>query len=343
MAAHLALACGVSRCTLDEQSQVRGGFTAARQRRRAGFEKMSPEGLEHTPVLIDDLLSLLVPQPGQIFLDGTVGLGGHAAVLAPRLAPGGLYIGIDIDAVMLAEARRRLAAFEADGLVRLFEASYVDFPEVLAEAGTQRVDYMLLDLGVNSAQLADAGRGFSFDRDGPLDMRFDQAQREQALDLVNRLGENELADIFYNYGQEEHSRKIARKICQARHLARLTTTRSLARAIESAAAHFPGRTRGGIHPATRCFQALRVAVNREFENLEGFLKRAPDFLNPGGKLAVISFHSLEDGIVKRWLRAGGREQGMKEITKRPVIAGPQERDENPRSRSAKLRIGQMES
>lgn len=343
MAAHLALACGELCCTLETCSQVAANESLRVSECRAGRELMSVEGFEHTPVLVDDILSLIAVRPGQIFLDGTVGLGGHAAAIAPRLQPGGTYIGIDIDAAMLVEARRRLAAIDSVGQVRLFEASYADFPEVLAQAGTQRVDHALLDLGVNSAQLADAARGFSFERDGPLDMRFSSEQREQAIDLVNRLGENELADLFYQFGQEEHSRKIARKICQVRHLSRISTTRALAKAIESAIAALGGPMHGRIHPATRCFQALRVAVNHELENLEQFLARIADSLNPGGTVSIISFHSLEDGIVKRWLRGTGRERGFKELTKRPVIAGTAEREANPRSRSAKLRVARLTS
>jgi 16S rRNA (cytosine1402-N4)-methyltransferase len=293
----------------------------------------------HEPVLVEPVVRLLEPRAGQVILDGTVGVGGHAAALIPRISPGGRYIGIDLDEAMLSRARQRLAEFPA-GAVTLFQANFTDFPDCLREAGLGQVDHMLLDLGVNSAQLEDASRGFSFDREGPLDMRFDRKQKLQALDLVNRMSERELADLFYQFGQEALSRKIAKRICQARHHARIRTTQALARAVESAVTAGGARPRGRLHPATRVFQALRVAVNRELENLERFLEQAPEYLRPGGRLAVISFHSLEDGLVKRFLRAAHAEGAMRELTKRPVVADASERAANPRSRSAKLRVAE---
>ncbi|MGD8453112.1 MAG: 16S rRNA (cytosine(1402)-N(4))-methyltransferase RsmH [Phycisphaerae bacterium] len=291
---------------------------------------------EHQPVLLGPVLELLDPRPGMVILDGTVGLGGHAAALAPRIMPDGRYIGLDLDPEMLAEARPRL---EESGVkeVELVHASYAEFPEVLKALRLQRVDELFLDLGVNSAQLADPARGFSFEHDGPLDMRFDRQQSGEALELVNGLSERELADLFYRFGQEGLSRRIARRICQVRHEGRIRTTRVLARAVESALAK-TGEVGGRIHPATRVFQALRVAVNHELENLELFLGHARDFLAPGGKLAIIAFHSLEDAIVKRFLREAKDE--FQELTSRPVVADSRERKSNPRSRSAKLRVAQ---
>lgn len=294
---------------------------------------MSQPGPVHLPVLVRPLLRLLDPQPGQVLLDGTVGLGGHAEQLIPRVLPGGLYIGLDLDAELLAAARPRLTALGGERVV-LRQANYAEFPEVLDSLRLQRVDHLFLDLGVNSAQLEDPARGFSFERDGPLDMRFDRRQKRQAVDLINGLSEEELADIFYRFGQEGLSRKIARRICQARHQGRITTTLALARAVEGV---FTGAGRGGrIHPATRVFQALRIAVNRELEHLESFLCRASAHLAPGGKLAVVSFHSLEDGLVKRFVR--GAKDEWEELTPRPVVADAAERQVNPRSRSAKLRV-----
>lgn len=284
------------------------------------------------------LQRLLNPQPGEIFLDGTVGLGGHALALAPRLLPSGRYIGLDLDSEMLSVARERLADLP-EGLITLRQANYVDFPAVLAELGIAQVDHVLLDLGVNSAQLAQAERGFSFDMEGPLDMRFDRGQKTRALDLVNTLSERELSDLFYEFGQEGMSRKIAKRICQVRHEARITTTGALARAVESVHAA-EGARPGKVHAATRVFQALRVAVNRELDNLKRVLAEIPQFLRAGGKLAVIAFHSLEDGIVKEFLRAEKAAGRMNEITKRPEIADEHERLANPRSRSAKLRVGE---
>ncbi len=297
---------------------------------------MSELPREHRPVLVEPVVQLLEPRPGQVILDGTVGLGGHAAALWPLIAPGGRYLGIDLDEAMLSAARRRLTDVAVTG-VELFCGNYAEFPTFLTRAGLTHVDHLLLDLGVNSAQIDDPARGFSFDRDGPLDMRFDRQQELKALDLVNSLSEAELADIFYYNAQEGASRKIARRICQVRHEGRITTTLQLARAVESAALG-EGR-QGKTHPATRVFQALRIAVNRELDNLREFLGHAATHVRPGGKLAVISFHSLEDGIVKEYLRAAKAAGTWEEVTRRPVIAEPQERVANPRSRSAKLRVG----
>jgi 16S rRNA (cytosine1402-N4)-methyltransferase len=293
----------------------------------------------HEPVLVEPLLKLLDPRPGQVVLDGTVGLGGHAAVLIPRIAPGGRYIGLDLDASVLAKARERLAG-PLGITLDLLPLNYAAFPDALQQAGVQAVDIALVDVGVNSIQLDDPARGFSFDKEGPLDMRFDQSQREQAVDLVNRLGEKDLADLFYEFGQEGASRKIARKICQVRHEGRITTTGVLARVIESVFASGQARAVGKIHPATRVFQALRVAVNRELDNLSSFLARTTANVRVGGKLAVISFHSLEDGIAKRFLREGRAAGTWMELTREPVIADENERRRNPRSRSAKLRVAQ---
>lgn len=284
-------------------------------------------------------MRLLDPRRGQVVLDGTVGLGGHAAVLIPRISPGGRYIGIDLDEVMVSAARRRLAAAPR-GVLKLFNANFAEFPDCLQRVGLTQVDHMLLDLGVNSAQLEDPSRGFSFDRDGPLDMRFDRKQKRQAVDLVNAMSERELADLFYQFGQEGASRKIARRVCQARRGGRIRTTKVLARVVESAVTAGESRPRGRIHPATRVFQALRVATNRELDHLERFLDQVSRYLRPGGKLAVISFHSLEDGIVKRFLRAAKQEGVLRELARRPVVADAAERAANPRSRSAKLRVGE---
>lgn len=299
---------------------------------------MTVRGPEHEPVLVAAVLRLLDPRPGHVILDGTVGLGGHAEALLPRILPGGVYIGLDLDEAMLAVARERLVG--AGSAVRLEKANFAEFPAVLRQLGFERVDHILFDLGVNSAQLEDAARGFSFEREGPLDMRFDRSQFRRAIDLVNGLTEKELADLFYRFGQEGLSRKIARRICQLRHEARITTTVALARAVESAVAAGRGGSGGRIHPATRVFQALRVVVNDELGNLERCLEQVPGHLNPGGKLAVISFHSLEDGIVKRFLRRAVAEETLVEMNRRPEIADAAERAVNPRSRSAKLRVAQ---
>ena len=289
----------------------------------------------HEPVLLDDVVRLLQPGAGATVLDGTVGLGGHAAAILPRLAPHGRYLGLDLDPAMLEQAARRLQP-PAGVTLELIEANFAEFPAVLRQRGIEAVDAMLLDLGVNSAQLADPQRGFSFEQEGPLDMRFSPQQREQAVELVNRLSERELADLFYHLGGETQSRKIAKAICAARRSGRIRTTRALARVVESAV----GGRRGRIHPATRVFQALRIAVNRELENLDRFLAACFEHLRPHGRVAVISFHSLEDGRVKRAFREAARAGVARVLTPRPVTPSADEIRRNPRSRSAKLRAAE---
>lgn len=289
----------------------------------------------HQPVLVEEVLHWLKPRPGEIVLDGTVGLGGHAARILPSLTPGGRYIGLDLDADMLAGAEQALAGAGGDVRCDLRHSSYADFPAVLREFDLEQVDVMLLDLGINSAQLDDPARGFSFDRDGPLDMRFDQQQRNSALDLVNQLEESQLADLIYQFGQDGQSRRIAREICRARRDRRISTTRELA-SIVARALDAGGRT----NPATRVFQALRIAVNRELENLTSFLEAAPRYLRAGGRIGVIAFHSLEDGEVKRAFREGRRAGVYRELTRRPVGPQPAEQRTNPRARSAKLRVAE---
>ena len=199
---------------------------------------------------------------------------------------------------------------------------------------------MLLDLGVNSAQLADPARGFSFDSDGPLDMRYAQELGQPALELVNALSERDLADLIYDYGQEGASRRIAKRICQVRRDGRITTTRALAGAVEAALADQRAGSSTRLHPATRVFQALRIAVNQELDNLQAFLDHVLEWLNPLGKLAIISFHSLEDRLVKQFIRTQKTAGLMRELTSRPVTPEADERRRNPRSRSAKLRVAQ---
>ncbi|MBN2445336.1 MAG: 16S rRNA (cytosine(1402)-N(4))-methyltransferase RsmH [Phycisphaerae bacterium] len=307
----------------------RPGFFGAKKNTRG---TVTEQAREHEPVLVAPIVRLLDPQPGQIILDGTVGLGGHAAALLPRIMPGGQYVGLDLDDEMLTAARKNLA--DATG-VRLVQSNYADAIAVLADAGIAQVDHVLLDLGVNSAQLSDSARGFSFDRDGPLDMRFDRRSERRALDLVNALSETELADLFYHYGQEGASRRIAKRICEARRSGRITTTRVLASVVESA-------TGGGgkLHPATRVFMALRLNINQELESLERFLESVTGLLRPAGKLAVIAFQSLEDSIVKRFLRTAKTAGTFRSLTPRPVVADAAERACNPRSRSAKLRVAE---
>ena len=292
---------------------------------------------EHVPVLLAEVIELLAPQPGERVLDGTVGGGGHAQALLERISPGGRLIGLDRDAATLERAARVLPVDQAERCV-LRQANYADFGRVLDELGLEQVDVALLDLGVSSFQIDDAQRGFSFQQDGPLDMRMDASEGPTAADLVNELSEEELADIFYKYGEERFSRRIARRIVEARRQEPITSTGQLARLVLSAR---PGRARGQwqrIHPATRVFQGLRIYLNRELENLETFCRTIADRLSPGGRAGIISFHSLEDRIVKQSFLRLSSEGRVQRVTRKPVTCSDAERQSNPRSRSAKLRV-----
>ncbi len=289
----------------------------------------------HTPVLRDEVVRLLSPSDRHALLDCTVGLGGHAEAL---LAAGGdqaHLIGLDIDETNLVSAKRRLARFGER--VRLFHANFTELPAVLSEVGVSLVDAILADLGVASIQLDDPRRGFSFASEGPLDMRMDSRTNRTAGDLVNTLGEKELADLIYTYGEERYSRRIARAVVAARKEQPIETTTQLGRIVQRAYPRATKRTRRGVHPATRTFQALRIAVNDELANLERLLSMLAEVLAVGGRAAVISFHSLEDRRVKHTfadLVAAGRARAL---TKRPVTPTAEEARANPRSRSAKLR------
>jgi 16S rRNA (cytosine1402-N4)-methyltransferase len=293
---------------------------------------------EHIPVLTDSVLTYLRVAPGDVVLDATVGLGGHASRLGEAAGETGLLIGVDADADNLAIADRQLQACPAT--VRLFHANFARVDEVLNEASVEGVDVALADLGVSSNQLEDAARGFSFAAGGPLDMRLDRTRGRTAADLVNALREEELSDLIYFNSQERFSRRIARRICEARRNKRITTTDELARLVTDALGVDADARASKIHPATRTFMALRIAVNDELNALRTFLEKAAGVLKPGGRIAVIAFHSLEDGIVKRDFAARKQAGRYRILTKRPVIAEPAEREANPRSRSAKLRAAE---
>ena len=289
----------------------------------------SPSIPVHRPVLLEEVVSWLSPEPDSILVDGTVGAGGHASALARLLGPDGRLIGLDRDPEMLA-----LAAGATEGLpVELINASYADLGGLLDKLELDGVDGILLDLGLSSDQLAWSHRGFSFAEDGPLDMRFDPKTRESAADLVNDLDEKELADLIFEYGEERHSRKIAKRIVEARRVEPIVTTARLAEVVRKGV---PGKW-GAMDPATRTFQALRIAVNGELELLDEFLGNLASYLNPGGKAAIISFHSLEDRRVKHSFRD---DAGLTVLTRKPVTASDRELADNPRSRSAKLRVAQ---
>jgi len=290
----------------------------------------------HTPVLTREVCELLAVQPGAFVVDATVGWGGHATLLARLAGEHGTLLGLDVDGASLSVAGERLADLPARVILR--QRNFAELPEVLAEVGAAHVDVILADLGVSSSQLDDPNRGFSFSADGPLDMRMGEGLGTTAADLVNRLGESELADLIYQNGQEHRSRRIARRICAARRGGRITRTRQLADLVASAVGVDPSSRRSKIHPATRTFQALRIAVNNELDSLEALLDWAPGCLKAGGRIAVISFHSLEDGRVKASFRRNKAAGLYEVVTKKPVTADREERQANPRSRSAKLRV-----
>jgi 16S rRNA (cytosine1402-N4)-methyltransferase len=280
----------------------------------------------HVPVLAQELIRLLGPRPGQVWVDCTVGGGGHSRLIAERLAEHGRLIGLDQDPTMLDLARPQLAGLP----VTLVNANFDQVGEVLRNQGVAAVDGIVADLGFASDQVDHAGRGLSFRDDGPLDMRLNPTAGETAADLVNRLGEQALADIFWEFGEERYSRRVARWIVERRKERPFTTTGELAETVRR---NVP-RT-GGIDPATRVFQALRIAVNDELGSLDRLLAQLPSIVKPGGKAAIISFHSLEDRRVKQAFRSPDVWQAM---TKKPVEASADEIGRNPRARSAKLRV-----
>ena len=283
----------------------------------------------HVPVMLDQVIQWLDPRPGVVIVDGTTGGGGHARALAERVGPAGLVIGLDRDPEAIATAGRRLAGMP----VKLVQANFCELPEVLKQLEIPTVDGMVMDLGVSSDQLADARRGFSFLAEGPLDLRFDPTRGEPARRLLNRLSAERLAELIHRYGEERYSRRIARAVVQRRGEKPIETTLELAELVRRCVPHRPGSRR--IDPATRTFQALRIAVNDELKSLEIALRRIPECLGPQARLAVISFHSLEDRRVKEAFRD---DQRLRALTPKPVRPGTEEVARNPRARSAKLRV-----
>jgi 16S rRNA (cytosine1402-N4)-methyltransferase len=285
----------------------------------------------HEPVLVSEAVTLLEPARGGLFVDCTVGLGGHSRALLESGAS--RILGLDRDPEALAMAASELAPF-ADR-VELVHSDYRQLDRVLDERGIERVAGALADLGVSSMQLGSDGRGFSFQRDEPLDMRMDRTSGPTAAELLAQVDEEDLANVIFEYGEERYSRRIARGIVQARQLAPLATTGQLAQIVRRAV---PTRGYQRIDPATRTFQALRIWVNRELEGLDAFLSAAARRLMAGARLAVIAFHSLEDRIVKHTFRALAQaEAALRILTKRPIEASEEEVARNPRARSAKLR------
>ncbi|MEK9130777.1 MAG: 16S rRNA (cytosine(1402)-N(4))-methyltransferase RsmH [Patescibacteria group bacterium] len=283
----------------------------------------------HIPVLANEVLRWLDPKPNQNFIDGTVGLGGHAALILEATSPNGRLLAFDRDAANLAKARQNLSRF--GDRVEYVNDSYATLKKCAYDRGFNQVDGILLDLGFSSVHIEDPTRGFSFQNAGPLDMRYDLQQALTAEEIVNTWSVGELGSIFRKLGEERHAHKIAERIVEARQKTRIVTTDQLVDII--------GKRSGPIHPATRVFQALRIAVNDELHELNVTLPQTLDVLIAGGRLAVISFHSLEDRPVKQFIKAhAGKELLM--LTKRPIIATEQEVKNNPRSRSAKLRVAE---
>lgn len=291
-------------------------------------------GQVHRPVLAEQTVKLLEPEGKKIMLDCTVGAGGHAELLLTAAGPDAQLIGMDVDEDNLRLARRRLERF--DGRFRLFQARFSQADQVLAEAGVGAVDLILADLGVSSNQLDDPRRGFSFSADGPLDMRLGGAGKT-AADLVNALGDKELANLIYEFGEERYSRRIARAIVRSRAQGRIERTVQLAQIVASATPPATRRTRRGVHPATRTFLALRIAVNDELTELDRLLDLLSTILAVGGAAGIISFHSLEDRRVKQVFAKLTRTGITKLLTKKPITPTAGEVAENRRSRSAKLR------
>jgi 16S rRNA (cytosine1402-N4)-methyltransferase len=304
-------------------------------------------GVGHLPVLLAEVLDGLALKPGALVIDGTLGAGGHAEAILGATAPTGQLLGIDRDSTALEIAHSRLVPY-AERL-HTWHGSYADLARVAAESGFEAVDAVLLDLGLSSLQLDDPRRGFAFRYDAPLDMRFDRRTPLTAADLVNGLSEEELAGLIRDYGEERHARRIAAAIVAARPL------RSTSALRETVARAVPPSRRARIHPATRTFQALRIAVNDELAVLERALPQAVEVLAPGGRLVVIAFHSLEDRIVKRFMRRESRDcicppevpacvcdhrATLRVITRKPIRPTPEQVAANPRARSARLRIAE---
>ena len=304
---------------------------------------IGPVGAAHVPVMVGVVVEWLRPRPGARLVDATVGLGGHAAALLAA-APDASLVGLDVDPDALARAGARLAS--AGDRVVLRRASYAELRRVLAELGWDGADAILLDLGVSSLQLDEPARGFSFRADGPLDMRMGPDAPRDAAEVVNGWAEEDIARVLFAYGEERRSRAIARAIVRARPI---TSTRALAGVVERVL----GRGKPGIHPATRTFQALRIAVNDELAALDRFLADGVDALRPGGRLAILAYHSLEDRRVKETFRRWaadcicppgvvrcvcGWRARVRELTRRPLPPSPAEVAANPRARSARLRV-----
>lgn len=301
--------------------------------------RSTPQG-EHRPVLLDEVLTALAPQPGEIAVDCTLGWAGHAVELLRRVTPGGRLVAFDLDADNLPRARARLE--EVGGDFTLHHGNFAGIASVLAAQGIEQADMILADLGMSSMQVDDAERGFSYVRDGPLDMRMDRSRGRSAADLLATISEAELAQALRDYGDEPDAQRVAALLVAARQHTPIRRTSDLARVLVEAQGQeawrlHPTQGKWNLHPAARTFQALRILVNRELANLEHLLRVLPSLLRPGGRVAIISFHSGEDRLVKAAFRDNQRAGIFEAISPEPLRATFRERTANPRSRSAKLR------
>lgn len=289
---------------------------------------------QHIPVLLQETIRILNPKPGEIVFDGTFGGGGHAAVFVDAIVPNGSFVGVDRDPERVTHAESFLRAATARGVrAAIYVGTYGHAEKFLARNNTPRADILFLDLGFSSFQIDNPLRGFSFQHDGPLDMRYNPHDGITAAELVNTFSEEALSNIIYEYGEEPAARVIARRICEQRKEKRIYGTHELAE-IVSRAKHTP---RGKIHPATKTFQALRIYVNDELNNLKLFLSAIPFCVNAGGRVGIISFHGLEDKIVKNAFRGFVQEKNAVFLTKKPIVSSQEEISGNPRARSAKFR------
>lgn len=293
---------------------------------------MENKKFEHIPVLLNEVIDILGPKNGGVYFDGTLGFGGYAEAILKKSSPQGRVIATDLDDDAIEASKERLAEFGERFIA--VKGNFSGAADIALERDV-KFDGMVLDLGVSSYQFDKAAKGFSFSKEGPLDMRMDKRSERTASDMVNNYSERELEEIFKTYGEERFARRIATKIIEKRNQKVLENTKELE---EICFVAYPPKLRHGrAHPATKVFQALRIVVNSELENLERFLKGAPSVLNEGGKMVIVSYHSLEDRIVKRGFKGLGGLGGFKVLTKKPVVPSEKETEENPRARSAKLR------
>jgi 16S rRNA (cytosine1402-N4)-methyltransferase len=292
----------------------------------------------HTPVMLMQVLEYLDLKEGQTVVDATIGTGGHSSAILERIIPAGKLIGIDRDAEALAMAKERLKDFSRN--MEFVYSNFSDIDNILKNMNIKKIDGILFDLGVSSFQLQNAERGFSFQAEGPLDMRMDRGSYISAYDLINNLNEEEISNLLWAFGQERWHNRIAHTLVKERERHPISTTSELSNIVINAIPHRYRRYHYRIHPATRTFQAVRIAVNRELEALEQAITKAIEFLKPSSRICVISFHSLEDRLVKLTFRKFASENKIRIITLKPLTAGSSEIEENPRSRSGKLRVAE---